>query len=533
MQQQQQQLYHRTNNKPGQQRGQEAASFPGTNKEKARYDEKKKNDDRRPSTARRTYAETSRRRSWTVKKTLQCLISMYIILSLSVYVVVVVVWKQEPSEPSIGPESTFDAEWWVSPNVTRAERILLVVAHPDDECLFFSPTLLNLLSPRLVNRTTPTTWNTSSSRLPDHSEPRMNSSTQPTLASPRAHILSLSSGNAEGLGIKRAREMRASCWAFGIRSSSCIVLDHPNLPDSKSVWWPEDMINEFVWVYVDLWNIDLIITFDHHGVSGHPNHRAIASALSRSVHTDPKFPTTMMLRSPGIIEKYSSLFGVPYTLYRHHRDRKSLLPQLARPPGHPSRDKKRLAELVLQTLIHLDAYHNLSSSSSLTSDNDTLSTASLSVTQETQNTSSSDPEGRRRRATASRLSAHNSLFIATPAQYWEARRAFNQHVSQQVWFRRLWLLTSRLMWLNELQRLVPVNDRFSDLPAFLSPSTAEQIVFPVKPPKLTSPSEKEAEKEQAPLVLSSHHHHHHDDDDRHISSTASNDPHTDSRSDPH
>jgi N-acetylglucosaminylphosphatidylinositol deacetylase len=236
----------------------------------------------------------------------------------------------------------------------------------------------------------------------------------------------------------------------------------------------------------------------------------------------------MMLRSPGIIEKYSSLFGVPYTLYRHHRHRKSLLPQLARPRAHPSRDKKRLAELVLQTLIHLDAYHNLSSSSSLTSDNDTLSTPSSSVTQETQNTSSTDHEQRRRiRTTDSRLSAHNSLFIATPAQYWEARRAFNQHVSQQVWFRRLWLLSSRFMWINELQRVVPVNDRFVDLPAFLSPSAAEQIVFPVKP-KPTSPSEKE--KEETPLLLSSHD----DDDDGHLSSTlGSENPHVDSRSDPH
>jgi hypothetical protein len=140
---QQQQLYHRTNNiKQAQHRDQEDGSLTG---EKASYDEKKKkNDDRRPSPSRRTHPQPSRRRNiGTVKRTLQCLISMHIILSLLVYVVVVLVWKQEPSgpldRPSIGPESAFDAEWWVSPNVTRAERILLVVAHRKQLTLLYHP----------------------------------------------------------------------------------------------------------------------------------------------------------------------------------------------------------------------------------------------------------------------------------------------------------------------------------------------------------------------------------------------------------
>ncbi|KAA1067804.1 N-acetylglucosaminyl-phosphatidylinositol de-N-acetylase [Puccinia graminis f. sp. tritici] len=478
----QQHLYHRTTNKPGQHQEQEGPSLTRAKGEKAEasYDEKKTDDRRNVSS--RTYPKTSA--SWTVKSTLQCLIGSYIIFSLSVYVVVVLVWKQESSgpldDPSIGTESAaFDPEWWASPNVTRAERILLVIAHPDDESLFFSPTLLNLLSPRHLNRTTPTTatLNASSSTHPHHSQSPKNTTSENvplTLDSPRAHILSLSSGNAEGLGIKRTREMRASCWAFGIPSTSCIVLDHPSLPDSMSVWWPEDTINEFVKLYVDLWNIDLIITFDHHGVSGHTNHRAIASALSRLVHTDPKFPTTMMLRSPGLIEKYSSLFWMPYTLYRHHR----------------------------------------------------------TLSQDTQKTSSTDPI-RKRRPSDSRLSSHNTLLISTPGQYWEARRAFNQHVSQLAWFRRLWLLSSRLMWINELARVVPIDHRFVDHPAFRSPSQAEQILFPVKsklnPTPASSGEEvgEENQKVEARLVLRT-------DDDRHPSSPlGSNKPHGDSPSDPH
>ncbi|WAR64147.1 hypothetical protein PtB15_16B307 [Puccinia triticina] len=427
---------------------------------------------------------------WTPKKALKTLISTAVIASLSIYATALARRDWPPDGRLRNPDGSadsFQGEWWVSPNLTRADRIMLVVAHPDDECLFFSPTLLNLLSPRFVNRTE---FNSST----PHPQPQNNSSedAQINLEFPRAHILSLSSGNADGLGIKRTREMRASCWAFGIPSPHCIVLDHPELPDSMSVWWPEDTIAEFVRLYVDLWDIDAIITFDHHGVSGHANHRAIAAALSRQVHSDPKFPMTFMLRSTWIFEKYTSLLSLPYTLYRHHRNRKSLLPQLVRPRSHPSRDKKRLAELVLQTLIHLGA--NLSSTPVPLSPQPTRSrpdSLPLStnpptppVGQEAQNASANAGRQARRRApTDSPLSPHASLFLSTPAQYWEGRRAFNQHRSQQVWFRRLWLITSRFMWINELQRVVPLESRFQDHTSFHTPSLAENIIFPVKPKK--------------------------------------------------
>ncbi|POV94477.1 hypothetical protein PSTT_16836, partial [Puccinia striiformis] len=162
-------------------------------------------------------------------------------------------------------------------------------------------------------------------------------------------------GIAKGLGIKRAREMRALCWVFGIYSKHCMVLDHPDLPDSMLVWWPEKTILEFVKLYIDLWNtgadiyefkhwlgliqflfiIIQIITFNHHG--------AIASALS-----EPQFPMMFMLRSRSLIEKYTSIIlSVPFSLYRHNRNHESFLPELTHPKSHPTRDKKHLANIVV------------------------------------------------------------------------------------------------------------------------------------------------------------------------------------------
>ncbi|KAG0150324.1 hypothetical protein CROQUDRAFT_88119 [Cronartium quercuum f. sp. fusiforme G11] len=356
---------------------------------------------------------------------------------------------------SNGLINQFQGEWWVSPNLTRAERFLLVVAHPDDECLFFSPTLLSLLQPRYVNLTelgpdfvSNSTHNSTkeaylSESLSHPSPPGFVNST--LLKRPIGHILSLSSGNADGLGMKRTREMRASCWAFGIPSDKCIVLDHPELQDSMSVWWPEKKISEFVKLYVDLWQIDLLITFDHHGVSGHANHRAIAAAITRLVHSDRTFPMTMMLESSSLLSKYTSLFSLPLSLYHHHHARKFILPSLARPTLHPSRDRQRLAQLVLNTLSYL----NLSTDTHPDPSSTHLANLSTGINQTDL-----------LRPTDSNRSTHHSLFLSTPGQYVDGRRAFNQHVTQNAWFRRLWLVFSRYMWINELRRVVPLEDRF-------------------------------------------------------------------------
>lgn len=362
----------------------------------------------------------------SIKRSLKVLIFLSFLLTIAVYSIAIL--DRNHHHPS---SSQAQDDWWISHNLTQANRFMLVVAHPDDECLFFSPTLLNLPSPHPI----PLNSSTSSQNLSQpieidlSSDSIVNNLTRSPI--PRAHILSLSSGNAHGLGPRRTREMRASCWAFGIPSPHCIVLDHPDLPDSMSVWWPESKIQEFVKVYVDLWKIDVIITFDHHGISGHPNHRAIAAALSRLAHSEAKFPLTFMLRSSSLVAKYSSLLALPYHLYRHHQTLKQEL-------------------------------QNATNSSSISLPSNTTRRA-------------------RSRLTDSRLSTHHSFFLSSPRQYYEGRRAFNQHVSQNVWFRRLWLIFSRYMWYNELIRIVPINDRFEDSDRFGKPTPAEQLIFPPHP----------------------------------------------------
>ncbi|KAF7593411.1 hypothetical protein BBP40_011513 [Aspergillus hancockii] len=105
-----------------------------------------------------------------------------------------------------------------------AKNILLVTAHPDDETLFFSPSILYRSEDATVTRA----------------------------------LLALSSGNYEGIGDLRHAELQRSCAALGIKAERCVNLDHYELQDNPQRWWREDLIEEIVAQYVKKWSVDLV-----------------------------------------------------------------------------------------------------------------------------------------------------------------------------------------------------------------------------------------------------------------------------------
>ncbi|CAG7838249.1 unnamed protein product [Allacma fusca] len=163
------------------------------------------------------------------------------------------------------------------------KRILLVIAHPDDECLFFGPTILALL--RQSQR--------------------------------HFYVLCLSNGDYEGKGHVRKQELYDSCTSLGILSGNILLVKHDHLRDDPKANWSTELVGKLVAAFVQSHDIDTLITFDGYGVSGHKNHSAIYVAIEELLlHSKfPQFCTPYALESVNIIRKYMpSLFELPFSL---------------------------------------------------------------------------------------------------------------------------------------------------------------------------------------------------------------------------
>jgi N-acetylglucosaminylphosphatidylinositol deacetylase len=175
----------------------------------------------------------------------------------------------------------------------RGEWVLLVIAHPDDESMFFGPLLGALRA-----------------------------------TSCETHVLCLSTGDADGLGVTRVRELRRCCReCWGIPESRVSVLNDPGLRDGFGELWATELVAERTEAALrgllrargDAPAGDRlcgsVVSFDEHGVSGHPNHSAThrgvrSLALSRRAGHVAFF----QLESVPLLRKYLGPLDLPLAL---------------------------------------------------------------------------------------------------------------------------------------------------------------------------------------------------------------------------
>ncbi|KAL1590076.1 hypothetical protein WHR41_01288 [Cladosporium halotolerans] len=183
----------------------------------------------------------------------------------------------------------------------RGQRICLLIAHPDDEAMFFSPTLLALSRPELQNR---------------------------------IFILCLSSGDADGLGHIRKKELTKSALLLGVTSAEhVVVIEDERFPDSMTKLWEAKDVSQILQHYfapnmktmsadaAPQARIDAIITFDEQGVSSHPNHISLfhgATTFLRSLmqrHSGWDNPIKLYtLTTTNVARKYSSIIDAMITV---------------------------------------------------------------------------------------------------------------------------------------------------------------------------------------------------------------------------
>ena len=120
-----------------------------------------------------------------------------------------------------------------SDSYATAPLHVFITAHPDDEVMFFVPTIVSLPNPK---------W-----------------------------ILCLSNGNFDGLGKEREMELHRASELLGFDKIIC--LDHPALQDGPTVVWSKYDVTRVLKQYLTMDRTIHLITFDEGGVSGHFNHQ--------------------------------------------------------------------------------------------------------------------------------------------------------------------------------------------------------------------------------------------------------------------
>uniref|UniRef100_A0A8D0WB68 N-acetylglucosaminylphosphatidylinositol deacetylase n=1 Tax=Sus scrofa TaxID=9823 RepID=A0A8D0WB68_PIG len=101
-------------------------------------------------------------------------------------------------------------------------RALLVTAHPDDEAMFFAPTILGLA--RLGHQLS---------------------------------LLCFSAGDYYNQGEIRKKELLQSCDVLGIPSSSVTIIDNRDFPDNPAVRWDPGRVADVLLRHIELNGIDL------------------------------------------------------------------------------------------------------------------------------------------------------------------------------------------------------------------------------------------------------------------------------------
>lgn len=171
-------------------------------------------------------------------------------------------------------------------SIIRNSTIYYVIGHPDDEVMFFAPSILELNKPAYNN----------------------------TLK-----LLCLSVGDAvdPSMGPIRANELRHSAKILGFDDENVQVLD--KFTDSMTATWDEKEICQVLLELITEPSA-VLITFDEKGVSNHPNHISLYHGTSLYYNTwgTRKSLSMYKLKTLNPLEKYSFTILTDIELFVDH-----------------------------------------------------------------------------------------------------------------------------------------------------------------------------------------------------------------------
>nr|XP_008509061.1 PREDICTED: N-acetylglucosaminyl-phosphatidylinositol de-N-acetylase-like [Equus przewalskii] len=100
-----------------------------------------------------------------------------------------------------------------------------------------------------------------------------------------------------------------------------VLFPSRDFPDDPGVQWDTQRVASVLLWHIEENGINLVVTFDAVGVSGHSNHVAVYAAV-RTLHSEGRLPkgcSVLTLQSVNVLRKYISLLDLPFSLL-HTRD---------------------------------------------------------------------------------------------------------------------------------------------------------------------------------------------------------------------
>ncbi|KAH0874073.1 hypothetical protein HID58_071435 [Brassica napus] len=211
---------------------------------------------------------------------------------------------------------------------SNKKNVLFVIAHPDDESMFFSPTI-NYLASSGYNLHM-LCFSTVIQRVPlmrpeeflvslSKSEGCYWKAVKISFWSPRMNLFV--SGNADGMGSIRKDELHQACAVLRVPLEQLKVLDHPDLQDGFGQVWSHDFLAKIIGEEVSNHDIHTIITFDNYGVSGHCNHRDVHHGVLKFLQTNSERNIKAWeLASLNIFRKYSGPIDIWLSIFSFKRN---------------------------------------------------------------------------------------------------------------------------------------------------------------------------------------------------------------------
>ncbi|XKL64852.1 hypothetical protein PGB90_004938 [Kerria lacca] len=178
--------------------------------------------------------------------------------------------------------SNFAGINFIHRDLKSKEKILFIISHPDDECMFFGPAILNLT----------------------------------ICKEKKIFLLCFSYGDYNQKGRQRKQELWQSCSFLGIPESNIFLQKISVLPDDPKRMWNENVIFRIIINYVETFHFDAVVSFDKDGISGHPNHKAIYYGLAHTLANEsfPDYCSIYCLDSVNKFRKYSFILDFLFSI---------------------------------------------------------------------------------------------------------------------------------------------------------------------------------------------------------------------------